>query len=337
MWILSSTGRKMYAPPEYLFDMMVLSMFIFLVDEYMESTVAHFSEDEFVVFEAALREIHPITTSSLMNPSLPGFQPGLNELATAKGASDAHYSSPGVQAAVLVFRSFASAVIEYPHVSSASQSELVELRSEMQSYLLYHIVQGEDNARLMKQEHDPHQITRFQTPRTSYASWLHTIGAGHISGPFSFVFFQCLIGGSVRGGADCFSTVKQKLMAFNMNGHIGAFSRMYNDYGSVLRDRDEQNLNSINFPEFFFSHRRGTNSTNSSTALDESKETLLAAAQYERKCATDSAEVLFQELETEGAAGRTIALYLKIYLGTCEHFADMYLTRDVTNRVKKAM
>ena len=114
MWMLSSTGRKMYAPAEYLFDMMVLSMLIFLVDEYMESTIAHFSKDESVVFEKALREIHPITTPSLMNPSLPGFQPGLDELATAKGASDAHYRSPRVQAAILVFRSFAVAVMEYP-------------------------------------------------------------------------------------------------------------------------------------------------------------------------------------------------------------------------------
>ena len=196
-------------------------------------------------------------------------------------------------------------------------------------------MQLEDNARLMKQEHDPHHITRFKTPRTSYASWLHTVGAGHISGPFAFAFFQCLIGGSVRGGADCFSTVKQKLMAYNMNRHIGSFSRMYNDYGSVLRDRDERNLNSINFPEFFLHYHGGINTD--STAIDESKETLLAAAQYERKCATDSAEVLFQELEAEGAAGRTIALYLKIYLGGSEQFSDMYLTRDVTNRVKKAM
>lgn len=334
MWILSSTGRKLNAPPEYLFDMMVLSMFVFLVDEYMESTIAHFSEDEFVVLEEALREIHPITTPSLMNPSLPGFQLDLEGLGTAR-APDARYRSPGVQAAIRVFRSFALAVMKYPQVSNASPSDIVELRSETQNYLLYHIMQLKDNARLMRQEHDPDQITRFQTPRTSYPTWLHTIGAGHISGPFAFAFLQCLMGGSVRGGGDCFTTVKQKLMAYNMNRHIGSFSRMYNDYGSVLRDRDERNLNSINFPEFFLHHRRGIHTN--ITAIYESKATLLAAAQYERKCASDFAKVLFQELEAENTAGRTIALYLKVYLGACEQFADMYLTKDVTNRVKNVV
>ena len=334
MWILSSACRRLYAPPEYLFDMMVLSMFVFLVDEYMESTVAHFSEEEFVVFEKALREIHPISTSSLTDPLLPGFLPGLDELETANGVSEAHIRSPRVDAAILVFRSFALAVMKYPRVSSGSQSDLLELRSETQNYLLYHIMQLEDNARLAKQECNPDQNSRFQTPRTSYATWLHTIGAGHISGPWAFAFLQCLLGGSVRGGADCFTTVKQKLMAYNMNRHIGSFSRMFNDYGSVIRDRDERNLNSINFPEFFFQPHEGMHTNNA--GVHDAKATLLAAARYERKCANDSGEVLFKELEAENAAGRTISRYLQIYLGACEQFADMYLTRDVTNRVTKA-
>lgn len=335
MWTLPSTCRKQCAPPEYLFDMMVLSMFIFLVDEYMESTVAHFSEEESIVFTKALQEIHPMTTLSLMNPSLPGFLAGLDKLGIANEVSKAHIRSPRVQAAISVVRSFVSAVMKYPRVSSASESNLLELLSETQNYLLYHIMQLQDNARLMKQEHNPDQITRFKTPRTSYPIWVHTVGAGHVSGPFSFAFFQCVLGGSVRGGADCFTTVKQKLMAYNMNRHIGSFARMYNDYGSVIRDRDEGNLNSVNFPEFFLHHSGGTNTN--AAPVDDHKETLLAAAQYERKCANDSAEVLFKELEAEGAAGRTISSYIQIYIGATEQFSDMYRTKDVTNRVKKAM
>lgn len=335
--ILSSTGRKLYASPEYLFDLMVVSMFAFLVDEYMESTVAHFSEDEIIFFKKALREIHPITTASLTNPSLPGFQLGLDELRIAKEASDAHYPSPRLQAAILVFRSWASAVMKYPRVNRASQSDLVELRSEMQNYLLYHVSQIEDNARLMKQKHDPEQIPRFQTPRTSYPAWVHSIGAGHVSCSFIFAFVKCVIGGSLRAGADCFATVKQKLMAYNMNRHVGSFTRMYNDCGSVVRDRDEGNLNSINFPEFFplLHHRGGSESNNPNTTVtDEPKATLLAAAQYERKCANEFATDLFQELEAEGAIGRAITLNVKIYVEAFEQWADLYLNRDVTNRVK---
>ena len=62
MWTLSSTCRHLFSPPEYLLDMMVLFMFIFLVDEYMESTVAHFSQDELAAFRKAYRRSTPETT-----------------------------------------------------------------------------------------------------------------------------------------------------------------------------------------------------------------------------------------------------------------------------------
>lgn len=32
--------------------------------------------------------------------------------------------------------------------------------------------------------------------------------------------------------------------------HLGRMCRQYNDYGSLARDQEERNLNSLNFPEF---------------------------------------------------------------------------------------
>ncbi len=311
MWVLPSTCDAIFSSPRYLFDMMVLSMYIFLVDEYMESKVAQFSRDEFAIFRDYLEKIRPDSDSS--TDSL--------ELEIGK--------SERLRSAVSVFKEFAEAVASYPLVADASRSDLLELRSETKKYLLYHLEQLDDNARFAQQPHQPGKNTKFLTPSTSYQTWVHTVGAGHVSGPFSFAFFACVMGGSTRGGADCFTSVKQKLTAYSMNEHIGAFCRMYNDYGSITRDRNECNLNSVNFPEFFADGAVGT-----TTALDPIKATLLDAAAYERQCAKEKADVLLRSLEAEGAAGRKIADCLRVYFFTCELFSDMYVTRDVTNSVK---
>lgn len=321
MWTLSSTCSNLFSPPEYLLDMMILSMFIFLVDEYMESNVAQFSKDELATFRESLRNIE------LENDGNDTAVDSYSEVTPMNR----------LQAAISVLRAFATAIMKYPRVIDASASDKLELRSEMKNYILYHITQLEDNARLAQQEHQPGTNTKFATPRTSYQTWVHTIGAGHISGPFSFAFFMCSMGGSSRrGGADCFAHVKQKLMAYRTNAHYGTFCRMYNDYGSIARDREERNLNSVNFPEFFVDIPDNNSDLNWAEA--KAKATLLNAAEFERRCAAESAEILFRDLEAESGASsggaKQVADCLRVYLKCGEQFSDMYLTRDVTNRVK---
>ena len=221
MRVLPSTCDVIFSSPRYLFDMMILSMYIFLVDEYMESKMAQFSEDEFSIFRDCLEEIHPESYSST------------NSLELETGKSER------LRTAVSVFKEFAEAVASYPLVADASCSDLLELRSETKKDLLYHVKQLEDNARFAQQPHQPGKNTKFLTPSTSYQTWVHTVSAGHVSGPFSFPFFVCSVADSLRRGADCSTSVKQKLTAYGMNDHIGAFCRMYNDYGSIARDRDE--------------------------------------------------------------------------------------------------
>ena len=322
MWIIPSTCDAIFSPPEYLLDMMVLSMFIFLVDEYLESNVAQFSTDELEAFGQSVQEIHPEDDSLAMDLSLPGFLHGKNMNTPAGKDPATTVFSDRLRAAISVFQNWATAVMTYPRVKDASRSDLLELRSETKRYILYHLTQLQDNARFAKQ--DLSASTQFLTPRTSYQTWVHTVGAGHISGPFSFAFFVCSMGGSARHGADCFTHVRQKIIAHNMNAHIGTYCRMYNDYGSIMRDLEERNLNSVNFPEFFVDK----------LDPDSAKATLLDVAEYERQCAADSAKVLIRDLRGQGSVGRKIADCLRVYIGASDGFSDMYVTRDVTNRVK---
>ena len=325
MWIIPSTCDAIFSPPEYLLDMMVLSMFIFLVDEYLESNVAQFSTDELEAFRQSVQKTHPEENLLAIDLSFPGFQHAKDMNTPAGKDQMTRSSSDRLGEAISVFQNWATTVMKYPRVKDASRSDLLELRSETKRYILYHLTQIQDNARFAKQ--DLSASTQFLTPRTSYQTWVHTVGAGPISGPFSFAFFVCSMGGCARHGADCYTHVRQKIIAYNMDTHIGAYCRMYNDYGSITRDLEERNLNSVNFPEFFVDR----------LDPDSSKATLIDLAKYERQCAADTAEVLIRDLRAEDSVGRKIADCLRVYIGASNGFSDMYVTRDVTKRVKHSL
>ncbi|KAI4175676.1 MAG: hypothetical protein LQ348_006136 [Seirophora lacunosa] len=353
MWLLASASYHVFVPPEYLLDMMILSMWIFLADEYMESRIVKLPSAEFRKFRKYVEE---------------DLYTGVPPKQTSRDNTTAI-----LQEARSVFTAFATAVLSYPSLTSASATDLLDLRFETRNYLLHHLDQLEDNLRLVHQTSPQNPTTsekpirkKFLTPRTSFQTWIHTTAAGHISGPFAWAFFTCCMSSSLSsqpqnpGKKDCFRTPRQKLMAHGLNAHYGAFCRLYNDYGSVARDAAEGNLNSVNFPEFFspattsssplFEEEQHETSTPSSEAADEEKKAkslLLSAARYERSCALTTMETLCRELESEAeepkaGAGegkrrqgkKWLADRIRVYVGAGEQFSDMYLTRDVTNGVK---
>lgn len=238
LWLFTSTRGRIFLPPDMMFDMMIRSMLIFLVDEYMESNVTDFSQDELQNLKSFIESIHPENDLSRANPRIPGFMQGeniSNNTSAAKGTSlndsdhlATHPESGRLKAAISVFRNFAIRIMDWPHACNAASHDLLELRSETKRYILYHIVQIEDNIRFAAQsDHKSGKDVKFSTPRTPHHVWAHTIGAGHVSGPFSFAFAVYCIGGGVRGGKDCFKGLRQKLDAYNMNAHIGAYCRLY--------------------------------------------------------------------------------------------------------------
>jgi hypothetical protein len=64
--------------------------------------------------------------------------------------------------------------------------------------------------------------------------------------------------------------------------HLAAMCRQYNDLGSVLRDKEERNLNSINFPEFVVDDK--DTAATEEELVGRKKRDLLAVAEYERRC-----------------------------------------------------
>ena len=77
----------------------------------------------------------------------------------------------------------------------------------------------------------------------------------------------------------------EEYLAQDLCIHLGKMSRLYNDYGSIARDRTEVDLNSTNFPMFHSDHSIDRMETERPAHIADAiqKKTLLNLAEYERR------------------------------------------------------
>jgi hypothetical protein len=117
-------------------------------------------------------------------------------------------------------------------------------------------------------------------------------------------------------------------------------SRLYNDYGSLVRDRAEANINSVNFPESHQTRTQGP-SVLDGEELSTKKEAqlkaeLLALAQYERDTADSIGQKLLADMRRGSSSkGKTKANGVELFMGVTGLYADMYVARDLSNRIEK--
>jgi aphidicolan-16beta-ol synthase/syn-copalyl-diphosphate synthase len=103
---------------------------------------------------------------------------------------------------------------------------------------------------------------------------------------------------------------------------------MYNDVGSVERDRDEGNLNSVNFAEF-----------DCYDDVEGKKTALLGMASLERACLHEALTKLGkQRRNITGGARRLAERWMCILIMFCEQvdlFGQVYVVRDIASRLVK--
>jgi hypothetical protein len=345
MWCIHNSVRKAWAPPMIIWDISVVSMFIFLVDEYMEGHIVSFSSKELAELREGIQQIFALEGDwaaefqKFVTTEKDSKKRTSNPLVVLNSPSNSASISPLVADALDVFSRWATYQMNYPSLQSASALDMQALRFESKNYLLYHLHQTADNQRLASQTSFSPSIP-FRNPSMGYAPWLHVIGGGHIAATIALVWVQACMGNKIRGpGRDCFSSVKQKCMIWNANTHSAKQLRMFNDYGSITRDAEERNLNSTHFPDFFgagdaeWLHVDGAEEDAEFGVLQR-KAVLLEAAQYERDRTNEEMEGLYQELRAEGYMGKRLADWLGLYFAGGDQFSDMYLYRDVTNSTK---
>lgn len=346
-WVLINNHKKLFLQANILWDMMVLTVCNFRVDEYMETVVAKSGNG--TRLELVKAAIRTLCVPDKMNGVQSRKRPHEDSVRITNHTSQSSEGNTTNETADLasfkgIIGHYIHAMLEHPHLQQASSSDRMHLRSELQTFLLSHIAQIEDNARFSAQEPRSQSSTAIFLPtRSSYYEWAHTTGADSVSCPFSFAFFTCLLGSSLRQSrhpADCFSSVHQSYLARDLCGHLAVMSRLYNDYGSLARDREEANVNSVNFPEFHRSHAPGRSAVDGEehAVIKESrlKADLLEIAKHERERADLVGRKLLEKLRASGSSkDRGKADGVTLFMGVTALYADMYVQRDLSNHLQK--
>lgn len=159
---------------------------------------------------------------------------------------------------------------------------------------------------------------------------MQELGARKIEAPWVFLFSCCLA--AHAAGEPFFVGARQNYLANALSQHLAAYCRQYNDYGSVARDRDERNLNSLDFPDFLVEPDDGVKLPHPQPRGENAKKTdLLAIADYERESVDSVMGKLCGELR-RGRKGDGRIQALKAYVDTVELYRQIYAVRDISNQ-----
>ena len=322
---------------------MVISMMDFLVDEYVESVLVQLRERDIVLLQQMVRALcRKPDTESARETGLPHpdghFAPsgsGTEHEASSEESTKGH--SAQLTAVGDVVNDYVRAMVGHSRIQKASSADQTYLHAELETFLLAHIDQIQDNHRLHRQ--GPCSLDarkRFHTPRANHYVWSHTTAAHHTACAVSFAFFTCGLASDWSGGADLFPTNYPKYMARELCSHLAVMTRLYNDYSSIARDRAESNLNSVNFPEFHSERAGGAGQTDLSAASElRAKDNLLRLARYERSCVQGSFHALAEASgDIIAASGPRLRNSLALFVGVTNLWADMYVAKDLTSRVR---
>lgn len=290
--------------------------------------------------------------------------------AEAKSTAEAEFITALVDAE-RVLGKFVSYVIGHRSVIGSPMHLRTRVTGEVEAFLLAHLQQAEDNKRLRAlgrengQRHGPQaggpedesrgstqersglangkSATTQQNgaPRPSktgktFYSWVRSTSAEHTSCPCAFVFFNCLLGSSSPRAIsfDLYGySAKTGYVAEDLCRHLASMCRIYNDYASVSRDRAEGNLNSLDFADF---HHSGEERSGADAAdVDAGKTQLMWIAEYERRGMEAAMTRLEEEIGGDNRLGREVLDAVRLFISVTDLYGEIYVIRDLTNRVKQ--
>lgn len=205
---------------------------------------------------------------------------------------------------------FVQFVLLHRNVQKASKYER-ELQINLREFLVAHLIQIKDNHQLHAKQDDPSTGGACVSTQGPYSTWVRSTAANHTGGPFAFSFLLCLLGRT----ADCFQTCEAKFIADDVSRHMSTMCRMYNDLGSIVRDRTEGNLNSADFAEF----RAGQQITD--YAL---RDAVSRVAGYERRCLSMALT------ELKNVCDGRVYEAVKVLCDVTDMFGQMYVLKDLT-------
>ena len=357
-WTACNNNQGTPLNANFLWDMMVVSMLNYQADEYMEAVVGDKFADNLTSVKQVIHHLCETTSTSnnetntsekpiggKINGTKKRFQSNCNgdepEEPAKRNRPETNGTSENRSAATwqkLTNRSahdlsevsqtlsrFINHILTHQHIARSSTHDRSTLLNELRSFLLAHITQIEDNSSFASQSPSPKSLDQtsiFHTQDRPYFTWIHTTSAIHTSCPYSFAFVACLTGSSVLGSnKDCFTGAEQKYLAQAMVRHLAAMCRQYNDYGSVARDRAEENVNSVNFAEF----HEGDPGRDEEAGI---KEALFRIAEYERECLN------LTKGRLEKLVPKKVRDVLGLFVDVTDLYGQIYVARDIASRMR---
>lgn len=356
-------------------EMMVLSILNFHADEYMEGVVEKHYVDDLNVVRGIVGKIFAGNEDTTCSDTVDGFVGQQSTTLSLNGdachtpqnghctqavSSSVHgdeelHGKPRPEDIATVLQNFATKILRHPAVLSRSSPLQAQLASDLETFLLAHITQADDNQRFRRQwatqsatngraqqeaesnspdkQPNPRLVKQYLHPGRTFYSWVRSTSADHTSCPFSFVFFNCLVEFDGLGSTGCKSqgshfltSARTAYLAEDACRHLASLCRMYNDIGSLARDAEEVSLNSVNFPEFSF---KGSGAELAMTTKFSARTELLWVAEYERH----GLNIALQQLEAVlGSAGGQLMDTLRMFVNVTDLYGQIYLLKDVGTR-----
>ncbi|KAJ5625394.1 hypothetical protein N7510_001703 [Penicillium lagena] len=317
-WTAANNAAGFGLSADIMWDMIVLSMLVFQVDEYLESVGEQYKGRLDEVRTIIQNLFHERTAKPQANDQNGISQNGhvanghIENGHVQNGHSHNADDAPELLAEVKsTLTGLIDWIMNHPKVHASPPAAKKRLSQQTTAFLLAHIQQADDNARLF----NPGK-TNNNKPEGTFFNWVCGTGAENTGGIFSLEYFGHLL--APKAGKECFRGAVQKYLFQDLGRHLASVSRQYNDLGSVARDRDEGNLNSLDFTEF---HENGQKN-------DQAGAELLRIATYERDCI----ELVIQKLRREVESGTVKAI--EAFVNATDLFGQVYVMKDLGTRLK---
>ncbi|KAL3426503.1 hypothetical protein PVAG01_00012 [Phlyctema vagabunda] len=307
-WIGCNNRSKTFAPTVLMFDLMVISLMTYQIDEFMESVAAPaFSHD-------------PNGLHSLIDAVT-------NETVQKSGslANDAETTIAWPPNVYKPLALLANHVLGHEHIRAASIEDRKWAAQEFKNLLHAHATQGEDVALYSQQLRDGKGAV-YDTTRP-YFKWVRTTGADHVAVSLPLAWTSCWMSANLGDGVDVFERPTEKYFLTAAERHLSSSCRMCNDFSSVTRDTAESNVNSIFYPEF---------DKISSEGLPTQKLALAKLADYEQSCLEHALDSL-EEAVSDTTSGKPNVSFcqrkvhiVRYYFEVGQLYNQLYMLRDLS-------
>lgn len=314
--------RGAFLKASVIFEMMVMVLRVYQVDEYFEHIVGGQSS---TVVEEAKKIVDRIFQRTHSGHSCSSSKKGNSSNGCANGqAKPTNGHGDGFNDEVKPINghtgtskihndlsAFVCSILCNPFVRAAKEPDRHLLAYELHQCLLAHIAQIEDSKQFLGGE-----ALKRSVPGGSFYSWVRTTAASHSCAPLSLAFLRCLSANPKRQSTN---PLEQYLIQ-DLWTHFSTKARMENDRASLRRDRKEKNLNSLDFEEFKI------DAVTQGIASDKQQKAALSSiVEYERRCI----ELGLGALEEVTPTSPDLEA-LKFYRFLCDLYSDVYAMKDIS-------